>query len=112
MLWKFKNTSSTLRGHTVLILTTVGFTAYSSSVNEVSLAFPCYKYGGGVYAATVYEIQIHAICTVGCSDFYFFKNSKAFHPLVVGLGPNELKNVFKNGNDPGIPCGHFCHLSL
>jgi hypothetical protein len=34
-------------------------------------------------------------CTVGRSDFYFVLMSMAFHPLVVRLGPYELKKCLK-----------------
>ncbi len=37
---------------------------------------------------------VHVQCTVGCSDFYLFFIYMAFHPLVVRLGPHELKKCF------------------
>jgi hypothetical protein len=50
-------------------------------------------------------------CKIELGDFYFFSIFIAIHPLSVGLGPNELKNVLKNESDPAIPCGNFCCLS-
>jgi hypothetical protein len=39
--------------------------------------------------------NIHCRFTLGCSDFYSFFISMAFHLLVVRLGPHELNKCLK-----------------
>jgi hypothetical protein len=51
---------------------------------------------------------------LGCSDvFLYFQFPKLFtHPLIVKLGPQQLKVVFKIEIYPIIPGGNFCHFYL